>query len=129
MRTPTSSRASPSSSRRRASRTRWPSTCGRAAPSSSPTPTTSALEGLITDGHRYHPAYKSRIGFDLDDDLAYGPEFLPVLHPFWVAAHRSVAEVTTSAVDPPDPRAELGPTAAAGSTPRSATPAATRPTR
>lgn len=72
-----------------------------------------ALEGLITDGHRYHPAYKSRIGFDLDDDVAYGPEFLPVLHPFWVAAHRSVAEVTTSSVDPPDPRAELGPTAAA----------------
>ena len=71
------------------------------------------LEGLITDGHRYHPAYKSRIGFDLDDDLAFGPEFLPVLHPFWVAAHRSVAEVTTSVIDPPDPRAELGPTAAA----------------
>jgi siderophore synthetase component len=72
-----------------------------------------ALEGLITDGHRYHPAYKSRIGFDLDDDLAYGPEFLPVLHPFWVAAHRAVTEVTTSVIDPPDPRAELGPTAAA----------------
>jgi 2-[(L-alanin-3-ylcarbamoyl)methyl]-3-(2-aminoethylcarbamoyl)-2-hydroxypropanoate synthase len=68
------------------------------------------LEGLITDGHRYHPAYKSRIGFDLDDDLAHGPEFLPVLHPFWVAAHRSVAEVTTSVSDPPEPRAELGPT-------------------
>jgi 2-[(L-alanin-3-ylcarbamoyl)methyl]-3-(2-aminoethylcarbamoyl)-2-hydroxypropanoate synthase len=72
------------------------------------------LEGLITDGHRYHPAYKSRIGFDLDDDLAFGPEFLPVLHPFWVAAHRSVTEVTTSAgsrVD--DPRIELGATTAA----------------
>ena len=87
-----------------------------------------ALEGLITDGHRYHPAYKSRIGFDLDDDLAYGPEFLPVLHPFWVAAHRSVAEVTTSAVDPPDPRAELGARRRRPSTPGSATPAATRPT-
>ena len=67
------------------------------------------LEGLITDGHRYHPAYKSRIGFDLDDDLAYGPEFLPVLHPFWVAAHRSVAEVTTSVIDPPDSARRAGP--------------------
>lgn len=68
-----------------------------------------ALEGLITDGHRYHPAYKSRIGFDLDDDLAYGPEFLPVLHPLWVAAHRSVAETTSSTTDLPDrPRRELG---------------------
>ncbi|MEJ2887711.1 IucA/IucC family protein [Actinomycetospora aeridis] len=69
------------------------------------------LEGLITDGHRYHPAYKSRIGFDLDDDLAYGPEFLPAVHPFWVAAHRSVAEVTTSAaVRAEDLHDELGST-------------------
>ena len=69
-----------------------------------------ALEGLITDGHRYHPAYKSRIGFDLDDDLAYGPEFRPVVHPVWLAAHRAVAEVTTSGVAPPDVRGELGAT-------------------
>ena len=50
---------------------------------------------------------------DLDDDLAYGPEFRPVLHPMWVAAHRAAVEVTTSVLDPPDPRAELGPTTAA----------------
>lgn len=73
------------------------------------------LEGLITDGHRYHPAYKSRIGFDLDDDLAYGPEFRPVVHPFWLAAHRSVAEVTASSRSPRDDlaREELGPTTTA----------------
>ena len=45
------------------------------------------LEGTVTDGHRYHPTYKSRIGFDLADDVAYGPEFLPELHPGWLAAH------------------------------------------
>lgn len=66
------------------------------------------LEGTITDGHRYHPAYKSRIGFDLDDDLAFGPEFLPDVRPVWLAAHRSLAEVTTSSSAPADPaRAEL----------------------
>ncbi|MCD2195755.1 siderophore biosynthesis protein [Actinomycetospora endophytica] len=52
------------------------------------------LEGTVTDGHRYHPTYKSRIGFDLADDVAYGPEFLPELHPLWLAAHRSIVEVT-----------------------------------
>ena len=71
------------------------------------------LEGTITDGHRYHPAYKSRIGFDLDDHLAYGPEFLPALHPLWLAAHRSVTEVTTSATTTVEPRQELGATTVA----------------
>ena len=67
-----------------------------------------ALEGMVTDGHRYHPAYKSRIGFDLDDDLAFGPEFLPRLHPLWLAAHRSIVEVTASAREAGDlPQPEL----------------------
>lgn len=67
-----------------------------------------ALEGMVTDGHRYHPAYKSRIGFDLDDVAAYAPEFLPAVRPLWLAAHRSVVEVTTSALSPDPTRAELG---------------------
>lgn len=68
------------------------------------------LEGTVTDGHRYHPAYKSRLGFDLADDVAYGPEFLPELHPEWLAAHRSVVEATSSASVAPDlPREELSP--------------------
>ncbi|PXY31077.1 IucA/IucC family protein [Prauserella muralis] len=52
------------------------------------------LEGAITDGHRYHPAYKSRIGFDIDDNLAYGPEFARPVRPLWLAAHHSITEVT-----------------------------------
>lgn len=60
------------------------------------------LEGTITDGHRYHPAYKSRIGFDLDDDVAFSPEFLPDVRPYWVAAHRSISEVTSSSAVPSD---------------------------
>ncbi|HEY2223141.1 IucA/IucC family protein [Actinomycetospora sp.] len=65
------------------------------------------LEGTVTDGHRYHPAYKSRLGFDLADDVAYGPEFLQELHPEWLAAHHSVVEVTSSADGAPElPREE-----------------------
>ena len=55
------------------------------------------LESAITDGHPYHPAYKSRIGFDLADNLAWGPEFAGSIHPLWLAAHRGVATVTVSA--------------------------------
>jgi 2-[(L-alanin-3-ylcarbamoyl)methyl]-3-(2-aminoethylcarbamoyl)-2-hydroxypropanoate synthase len=55
------------------------------------------LEGTVTDGHRYHPAYKSRIGFDLIDNLTYGPEFRHQIRPLWIAAHRAISQVTTSA--------------------------------
>ncbi|MGH3520215.1 MAG: IucA/IucC family protein [Haloechinothrix sp.] len=54
------------------------------------------LEGTVTDGHRYHPTYKSRIGFDLTDNLAYGPEFIAPVRPIWIAAHRSITQVTVS---------------------------------
>ena len=55
-----------------------------------------ALEGTIMDGHRYHPTYKSRLGFDLADNLAFGPEFAAPLRPLWLAARRSITEVTLS---------------------------------
>jgi siderophore synthetase component len=54
------------------------------------------LEWAITEGHPYHPAYKSRIGFDLDDDLAFGPEFAHPMRPLWLAAHRTATRVTAS---------------------------------
>ncbi|WP_406692063.1 IucA/IucC family protein [Saccharopolyspora sp. ID03-671] len=55
-----------------------------------------ALETAITDGHRYHPTYKSRVGFDVADDLAFGPEFANPLRPLWLAAHRDITEVSAS---------------------------------
>jgi len=55
-----------------------------------------ALEATIMDGHRYHPAYKSRLGFDLADNLAFGPEFAAPVRPLWLAARHSIAEVTLS---------------------------------
>ncbi|MFC7342840.1 IucA/IucC family protein [Saccharopolyspora griseoalba] len=54
------------------------------------------LESAITDGHRYHPTYKSRMGFDTADNIAYGPEFGNAVRPLWLAAHRSITEVTAS---------------------------------
>lgn len=57
-----------------------------------------ALESLITEGHRYHPAYKSRIGFSTDDQRAYGPEFAPAVRPLWLGLHPSLA--TVSGADP-----------------------------
>lgn len=50
-----------------------------------------ALEGALPDGHRYHPCFKSRIGFSPEDNRAYGPEFGRPLRPVWIAAHRSIA--------------------------------------
>lgn len=55
------------------------------------------LESLVMDGHPYHPSYKSRLGFDVADHLAWGPEFGRDIRPLWLAAHRSLATVTVSA--------------------------------
>ncbi|GEO99315.1 IucA/IucC family protein [Methylobacterium haplocladii] len=50
-----------------------------------------SLEGALPDGHRYHPCFKSRIGFSPADNAAYGPEFGADIRPVWIAAHRSIA--------------------------------------
>jgi 2-[(L-alanin-3-ylcarbamoyl)methyl]-3-(2-aminoethylcarbamoyl)-2-hydroxypropanoate synthase len=55
-----------------------------------------ALEAKIMDGHRYHPTYKSRVGFDVADNLAFGPEFAEPIRPLWLAARRSITAVTLS---------------------------------
>ncbi len=54
------------------------------------------LEGNIMDGHPYHPCYKSRIGFTLEDNAAYGPEFKPKLKPVWVAVVKAECELAVS---------------------------------
>jgi len=54
------------------------------------------LESITLDGHCYHPAFKSRVGFDVADNLAYGPEFAEDIRPLWLAAHRSITEVTVA---------------------------------
>ncbi|MGG4143435.1 IucA/IucC family protein [Paenibacillus algorifonticola] len=53
-------------------------------------------ESYVQAGHPYHPCYKSRIGFTLEDNLAYGPEFKPELKLAWVAVHYSAASFSIS---------------------------------
>lgn len=52
-----------------------------------------ALEAELMDGHPYHPSYKSRVGFDASDHMAYGPEFRQPIHPVWVAARKEMTRV------------------------------------
>lgn len=50
-----------------------------------------ALEHYFTDAHSYHPCYKSRIGFSLQDNQRYGPEFAQPLQVLWLAVPRHLA--------------------------------------
>ncbi|CAM4404075.1 IucA/IucC family protein [Paenibacillus tarimensis] len=55
--------------------------------------------GALNDGHPYHPAYKSRIGFDPADNRAFGPEFQPSITLMWAAVRLtdSVAVIDSEA--------------------------------
>lgn len=55
-----------------------------------------SLEGQIKDGHPYHPCYKSRIGFTLEDNAQYGPEFQQALYPIWLAVSKEYSRVAFS---------------------------------
>lgn len=55
-----------------------------------------ALESHMTDGHPYHPSYKSRIGFSLADNYAYGPEFNQEVALHWVAVNEQLTDVAIS---------------------------------
>ncbi|WP_213620297.1 IucA/IucC family siderophore biosynthesis protein [Paenibacillus sp. J22TS3] len=57
--------------------------------------TLTELEALTSTGHPYHPSYKSRIGFNLQDHQDYAPEFAPIIQLEWIAVHRSYAEAHT----------------------------------
>lgn len=50
-----------------------------------------ALEHYFTDAHSYHPCYKSRLGFSLQDNQRYGPEFAQPLQVLWLAVPRHLA--------------------------------------
>lgn len=44
------------------------------------------IEARLTDAHPYHPSYKSRVGFTLDDNSAYAPEAARAVSPVLLAA-------------------------------------------
>lgn len=49
------------------------------------------LENEVIEGHPYHPCYKSRMGWDEEDQQAYAPEFRPRFRLIWVAMRQAVA--------------------------------------
>lgn len=54
------------------------------------------LEHNLMDGHPYHPSYKSRIGFDVEENCFYGPEFAQSIRPIWLAVKRKESVVSFS---------------------------------
>ncbi|WP_053779921.1 IucA/IucC family protein [Paenibacillus xylanivorans] len=53
-------------------------------------------ESALIEGHPYHPCYKSRVGFTLSDNEAYGPEFKPEFKLVWVAIKQDAAQISIS---------------------------------
>jgi siderophore synthetase component len=68
------------------------------------------VETWTVGGHRYHPSYKSRVGFDPDDNRRFGPELGPSVRPVWLALPRDELEVSAVAGLDPDAfvRSQLG---------------------
>lgn len=55
-----------------------------------------ALETYLMDGHPYHPCYKSRVGFSLQDNFKYGVEYAQPIHLIWLAIHHSICSDNVS---------------------------------
>ncbi|NWO07757.1 MAG: siderophore biosynthesis protein [Alteromonadaceae bacterium] len=53
-------------------------------------------EARVTNGHLYHPSFKSRIGFDLTDNQRYGPEQSTGFTLIWLAVDEDLAQVAIS---------------------------------
>lgn len=54
------------------------------------------LENEAMEGHPYHPSYKSRIGFTIEDHKKFGPDFKPSLSLIWLAAHKDESALSFS---------------------------------
>lgn len=48
------------------------------------------LEAAIDEGHPYHPCFKARSGFSLEDHARYGPEQANHFQLHWLAIHRDL---------------------------------------
>jgi siderophore synthetase component len=55
------------------------------------------VEARLTDSHPYHPSYKSRLGFTLDDNSAYAPEMTSAVTPLLLAGRRDRSRWSVSA--------------------------------
>lgn len=64
-----------------------------------------AIEAGLTGAHPYHPGYKSRMGFTLDDNRRYAPECATGITPLLLAARRDRCRWSASRdVEQGDPR-------------------------
>lgn len=54
------------------------------------------LEADVMDAHPYHPCYKSRMGFDLVENVQFAPDFKPEFSLFWLAIHQENLSVSVS---------------------------------
>jgi siderophore synthetase component len=59
------------------------------------------LESAITEGHLYHPSFKARTGFSLQDHIQYGPEAGKTFQFQWLAIQSRSVDHTfpTAAID------------------------------
>jgi len=54
------------------------------------------IETGLNDAHPYHPCFKSRIGFDIGDNIAFGPEYGPPVRLLWLAVRKSASIAVVS---------------------------------
>jgi len=57
------------------------------------------FETWCHQGHSYHPCHKTRLGFSLDDNERYGPEFSSSFELCFMAIHRDHVKLTAGQVD------------------------------
>lgn len=66
------------------------------------------LESAITEGHLYHPSFKARTGFTLQDHIEYGPEAARPYQFIWLAVKSSQVDRAYPSDDLTFWKAELG---------------------
>jgi len=67
-----------------------------------------ALDAALWEGHPYHPCFKARTGFSLDDHRDYGPECARPFRLEWLAMARDAVALALPGPDAAFWRAELG---------------------
>ncbi|HEV2545125.1 MAG TPA: IucA/IucC family protein [Methylobacterium sp.] len=67
-----------------------------------------ALDAALWEGHPYHPSFKARTGFSLEDHRRYGPEAAAPFRLAWLAIRRDTIALAGPAAEAAFWRAELG---------------------
>ncbi|MET0257867.1 MAG: IucA/IucC family protein [Methylobacterium sp.] len=67
-----------------------------------------ALDTALDEGHPYHPCFKARTGFTLDDHRHYGPECARPFRLEWLAVRRDAIALALPEADADVWRRELG---------------------